>query len=72
MFKFKPYHQTSDAANLHYLRSCYQVRLGRGENLDPTEWGWYEFDDHTCKFLPLKSTLPPAFENLFKRNTMQM
>lgn len=65
-FKFKSYHQTSDAANIHSLRSYYQakVRLGRGENLDPTKWGWYESDDH--KFLPLKSTLLPALEKLLK------
>lgn len=32
---------TSDAANLHTLRSYYQPKYGSvgGENLDPSEWG---------------------------------
>lgn len=57
---------TSDAANLHSLRCYYQTRvwLGRGEKLDPTKWGWFESDDQ--KFLPLKSTPPPAPERLLK------
>ncbi|OWF46189.1 hypothetical protein KP79_PYT26260 [Mizuhopecten yessoensis] len=56
---------TSDAAKYHSLRTYLQCQqwINNGQNLDPTEWGWYI---QNGKLFPVKSSIAPAPEQLMK------
>ncbi|VDI48316.1 Hypothetical predicted protein [Mytilus galloprovincialis] len=56
---------TSDAAKLHCMRVYHQTQvwIGKGDKLDPKDWGWHVEDN---KLLPIRALLPPAPEKLLR------
>jgi len=56
---------TADAAKLHCMRVYHQTQvwIGKGDNLDPKDWGWHVEDN---KLLPIRAILPPAPEKLLR------
>ncbi|CAG2207340.1 unnamed protein product [Mytilus edulis] len=56
---------TSDAAKLHCIRVYHQTQvwIGKGDKLDPKDWGWHVEDN---KLLPIRALLPPAPEKLLR------
>ncbi|CAG2196688.1 unnamed protein product [Mytilus edulis] len=56
---------TSDAAKLHCMRVYHQTQvwIGKGDKLDPKDWGWHVEDN---KLLPIRAILPPAPEKLLR------
>ncbi|CAC5420603.1 unnamed protein product [Mytilus coruscus] len=53
------------ALKLHCLRVYYQTQvwIGKGDKLDPKDWGWHVEDN---KLLPIRAILPPAPEKLLR------
>ena len=56
---------TSDAGQFHSLRAYLQCQTwtGRGDELDPVQWGWTVSNN---RYIPVKATLPPAPQQLLK------
>ena len=58
---------TSDAASLHSLRAYFQCQEwihGEKSVLNACDWGYYLSNEN--KYIPIKTTLPPAPEKLLK------
>ncbi|KAK3092613.1 hypothetical protein FSP39_004972 [Pinctada imbricata] len=54
---------TAAANHFHSLRTCHQVQMWTGNELNPLEYGWKEDGG---KLLPIKTILPAAPDDLLK------